>query len=192
MQSLGKVPSARRPPANLPSLKSEHSGQEPPVSLVPSGGAGWGAKGEDEAAAAAPGATAPSGPPAPSNQHSTSASGAPTPASSLPPAPPAAAQTAAQAAPTGQPAPTQGPKNNAGPQEKLWSSLMSGSNSQGGPEHGPSFLAHQNPMFQHEFPSLSTEQGAKSTTIQDVQYGPGPSLRPQSDYFSIFMLENVV
>lgn len=28
MQSLGKVPSARRPPANLPSLKTE-TGQDP-------------------------------------------------------------------------------------------------------------------------------------------------------------------
>lgn len=41
MQSLGKVPSARRPPANLPSLKSEHSNSDPAVSLVPSGGSGW-------------------------------------------------------------------------------------------------------------------------------------------------------
>lgn len=41
MQSLGKVPSARRPPANLPSLKSEHSSSDPAVSLVPSGGSGW-------------------------------------------------------------------------------------------------------------------------------------------------------
>lgn len=42
MQSLGKVPTARRPPANLPSLKSEHTGSDSAVSLVPSGGAGWG------------------------------------------------------------------------------------------------------------------------------------------------------
>lgn len=42
MQSLGKVPTARRPPANLPSLKSEHTGSDAAVSLVPSGGAGWG------------------------------------------------------------------------------------------------------------------------------------------------------
>lgn len=41
MQSLGKVPCARRPPANLPSLKSEHSGNDSAVSLVPSGGSGW-------------------------------------------------------------------------------------------------------------------------------------------------------
>lgn len=44
MQSLGKVPVTRRAPANLPSLKSENSGSEPAVSLVPTGGAGWGNK----------------------------------------------------------------------------------------------------------------------------------------------------
>lgn len=40
MQSLGKVPSARRPPANLPSLKAETSGgsDSTAVSLVPTTG----------------------------------------------------------------------------------------------------------------------------------------------------------
>lgn len=44
MQTLGKVPATRRAPANLPSLKSEHSGNDPAYSLVPTGGTGWGSK----------------------------------------------------------------------------------------------------------------------------------------------------
>ena len=42
LQSLGKVPTARRAPANLPSLKAENFGNDPTVVLVPTTGAGWG------------------------------------------------------------------------------------------------------------------------------------------------------
>ena len=38
LQSLGKVPTARRAPANLPSLKAENGGNDPAVNLVPSSG----------------------------------------------------------------------------------------------------------------------------------------------------------
>jgi hypothetical protein len=54
-----------------------------------------------------------------------------------------------------------------------------------GGAHPPSFLAHQSPQFQHEFPKLSSGDGQAPATGQkggsDTQYGPGPSLRPQSE-----------
>lgn len=46
LQSLGKVPTARRAPANLPSVKSEKGGNDPTVVLVPTGGSGWAKDGE--------------------------------------------------------------------------------------------------------------------------------------------------
>ena len=51
LQSLGKVPTARRAPANLPSLKAEHSGNDPTINLVPSGHGvtgGWTAGNKEE------------------------------------------------------------------------------------------------------------------------------------------------
>lgn len=60
--------------------------------------------------------------------------------------------------------------------------------------HPPSFLAHQSPLFQQEFPKLSSSDGQNVQTGQksgaDTQYGPGPSLRPQSRFLltSIILL----
>jgi hypothetical protein len=49
LQSLGKIPTARRAPANLPSLKAENFGNDPAVCLVPSNGSGWAGKDTDDA-----------------------------------------------------------------------------------------------------------------------------------------------
>lgn len=53
LQSLGKVPTARRAPASLPSVKSEKGGNDPSVVLVPSGG-GWASKEGDKEPGRAP------------------------------------------------------------------------------------------------------------------------------------------
>ena len=45
-------------------------------------------------------------------------------------------------------------------------------------------VSHQSPAFQEEFPSLAPEEKGKEAKKEeenkDTQYGPGPSLRPQS------------
>lgn len=179
MQSLGKIPPTRRVPANLPSLKSEHSGNDPAVSLVPSGSTGWGSK---------PGETGPQPP------QSTTAT-TPTTQSSTPVSTVAAQQQQQQQQPsvtstsstpttvvtsvvtTTAPAiPTQSSHG-----DKSWSAITSS-----GGESVPSYFAHQSPYFQQEFPSLSGSDAGTTpcppmTTKPDTQYATGPSLRPQTE-----------
>ena len=51
-------------------------------------------------------------------------------------------------------------------------------------------VSHQSPAFQEEFPSLAPEEKGKETKKEeeskDTQYGPGPSLRPQSELILYF------
>ncbi|GFS03604.1 protein PRRC2C [Elysia marginata] len=170
LQSLGKVSSVRRmpPPANLPSLKSENSGNDPSISLVPSGGSGWVSKEEKK---------------------ETSGSGAqplssqPQPA--VPTQPLAVAQQQQQQQQQQQVAaaaktniPPGGP-SSAG--IRSWSKVTVGGQKGG-------LVSHQSPLFQEEFPSLAQEEKNKEQTQttkkdednKDTQYGPGPSLRPQN------------
>lgn len=63
---------------------------------------------------------------------------------------------------------------------KTWSSVTS-SQEGGGPERN--FLGHQSPFFPQEFPKLAGGDvpiDGTQRSATDSQYGPGPSLRPQS------------
>lgn len=183
MQILGRVPNARRPPANLPSLKSEHSGSDAAVSLVPSGGPGWGKQDTPTSTAsstspatltAAPASAAANG--ATNNSVTVVVAGAP-PACPGPPPPPKQTPPQTVAAPPA----------TAGA-DKSWSAVMAGADL---PGHPPPYHSAQ---FQHEFPSLSADGAAVAGGVAgggvaghrlpagpDAQYGPGPSLRPQTE-----------
>lgn len=175
MQSLGKVPNARRPPANLPSLKSEHSGSDAAVSLVPSGGPGWGK--QDTPTTTTPTSSSP----ATSTSQPTSSSLTTATTVST-----ASVHQAAIAIPVTSPvtnkqAPiqTSSVAQPAATADKSWSAVMAGAELLGQPP------PYQSPQFQHEFPSLSAGDGTTVAVTQrggsDMQYGPGPSLRPQTE-----------
>lgn len=54
-------------------------------------------------------------------------------------------------------------------------------------------VSHRSSLFQEEFPSLAQEEKhkepvqtiKKEDVVRDIQYGPGPSLRPQSKSFDV-------
>ncbi|XP_030763788.1 uncharacterized protein LOC115888261 [Sitophilus oryzae] len=179
MQSLGKVPNARRAPANLPSIKSEHSESGAAVPLVPPGATGWG-KQEQGGTQQPPPNVQQNGAP----QNHVVAPQVPGPqltphqqAIAIPSTnaiPPHNKQSTVTAPPAG---------SSAG--DKLWSAVMAS-----GPADGVHPPAYQSPQFQHEFPTLSAGDGVGGSGPRAApEYAPtgpaggqpGLSLRPQTE-----------
>lgn len=183
MQSLGKVPSARRPPANLPSLKSEHSGSDAAVPLVPPGAPGWGKQDGQPTTAASTtssSATCPTGTtttnsqqqqqqqqqqstvatpslPAASPQLSTHQQNIALPVTTtIPPQPKTQQHNSSSSA------------SSAANTDKLWSTVMSGGGAGGGTGgqdgmHPPPYHSAQ---FQHEFPSLAGDGSGPAAGVR--------------------------
>lgn len=179
LQSLGKVPTARRAPANLPSLKAEHSGNDPTINLVPSGqGASGGWSANKEEGTAAPNSEAPNKPINAAGIESTTAL-----TKNLPSSAPATSAVT--------------PATNSIPVTGTFASSLAPKTTWGGggqPGSTGPFLSQRSPLFGQEFPSLTGNTESPSqplSTVEDgrnsppankgeAKYGPGPSLRPQS------------
>ncbi len=197
MQSLGKVPSARRAPqpVNLPSLKSE-SGVTAPESSNSNSSSSSTSGGGGSSGAAPPTSSAPQTTPNPAGWTGSAQEAAASPAaagSKQPPQSQSPAPTGVVASATGPPAAPPGHQGPIPVQPRQTT--------------GSTFLERK---FQQEFPSLTADSPASGPPVkraavaqpptavagpvpvspseiprqespQPLQYGPGPSLRPQTE-----------
>ncbi|XP_026568238.1 protein PRRC2B isoform X2 [Pseudonaja textilis] len=161
LQSLGKVASARRmpPPANLPSLKSEHKGNDPNIIIVPKDGTGWANKQD------------------PPEQKSSNCT-ATQPQELLPQQD---LQKSVSNLQKRSPSTSQENTNSAPGGVKSWAQL----NGKPARLEAGSRVSNRLLSFSPEdFPTLKAageqDRSGKEKGTLDPSYGPGPSLRPQN------------